>query len=148
MPDTILLFTHDDIIHHMGLRLRFFEWEVNFVSSIDDLFQELKRRPDYYKFLILEIVSPVPQECKHISFTEQEFNEMRNGSTTGIVLAKKIWEAFPNDYPIIFISSISRFDISSDQVLKEHKCDYFRLPERLEKLDHLLCDMEQQYGLY
>ena len=121
-------------------------WEVDYSFSIDDLFQKLSQKPQYYDFLIIDVLFPVPQECNHISFTLQELKEMRDGLNTGVVCAKKILREVDRDYSII-LTSLRDINISSDPELKGYFCDYLRKPFMTQELDQLLCDMIGKYHI-
>ena len=122
------------------------DWEVHFASSIDELFLKLKQRPNYFDILVIDVMAPVPQECNNISFTLPEIIEMREGMNTGVVCAKKIWKDLDRDYPIIFVSA-RNLDITSDQELNIHICDFLRKPFLERNLDQMLCDIINKYDI-
>ena len=77
------------------------DWDVTFVSEINDLFMELRSRQ--FGILILDIMAPIPEkENKHVNFTNNEIDKMDKGMNTGVILAEKIWREINNDLPIIF----------------------------------------------
>ena len=119
--------------------LNLYEWDVTFVSSINDLFLELNQ--SLYNIIILDVMSPIPSsECKHV-FSESDLDDMSNGLTTGVVLAKEIWKMEQyKDTPILFLSG-REFPRSSSKLLEKINCDYMRKPQLAINVDQKLSEM-------
>lgn len=86
--------------------LELYCWEITVVSKIDDLFQELRDENNTYNVLIMEIMAPTACSEEKL-FTKNDIRNMEKGMSTGIVLARKIWETEKNykQVPILFYSS-------------------------------------------
>lgn len=140
---TLLLYDDQSfIIRSMFISLEDLGWNVEFVSKIDDLFLRLKQR--HFDVIILDIMSRLPQECKHVCFTELELCNMDDGMNTGVVLAKKIWDLDEyKDTPIIFLSGKSN-PIPNDRELQQHNCSYLRKPVFARDIDQVICIMLNQ----
>lgn len=146
-PKLLFFDNQSFVVKSLAMNLKLRGWDVTLVSDIDELFHLLNH--GQYHVLILDIMAPVPPiNCKNVSFTELEINEMNNGLNTGVVLAKKIWQHDKyKEVPILFLSG--RADpIPRDPVLQErkenHKCDHLRKPQWAKDVDQKLKDMLNQ----
>ena len=136
----LLLFDNQSfVVKSLVLNLRLLGWDVTFVSSINDLFLELNQ--SLYNIIILDVMSPIPSsECKHV-FSESDLDDMSNGLTTGVVLAKEIWKMEQyKDTPILFLSG-REFPRSSSKLLEKINCDYMRKPQLAINVDQKLSEM-------
>lgn len=114
-----------------------YDWKVTLISEIDDLFQELAN--NQYDILILDIMVPIPETDKNstVKFTKKDIEKMEGGMSTGIVLAKKIWEIH-GPIPILFLSARSRPDAITRFKEEGKRCEYLRKPELAETVDATL----------
>lgn len=123
-----VLFFDDEpfISNSLANSLELFGWNVSLVSSAEELFEELS---DLYNILILDIMAPVPKsDFSSMSFSKTEIKDMENGMSTGIVLAKKIWEQ-NKKIPILFLSARRRPEVINTFMMEGRRCDCLRKPE-------------------
>ena len=141
----ILFFDNEPFtVNGLTLNLKLLGWEVKLVPDIDVLFHELNQ--NQYDIIILDIKAPTPElHGKHVSFKQSEIDDMEDGYTTGVVVAKKIWKI--KNIPILFHSA-RRNPIPEDKGLsnqnKRKKCDYVRKPERAKTIHQKLQDLLNQ----
>lgn len=115
--------------------LTLYEWDVTFVSTINELFYELNRLK--FDVLILDIMAPIPEmENLNVSFSKREIEDMDEGMNTGVVLAKKIWMEIDKDYTILFLSA-RRLDTIS-LLSRSYRFDYIRKPVLIDDLNSIL----------
>lgn len=116
-------------------------WNVTMVSKIDDLFKELRTRQ--FNILILDIMGPIPNmQNKYINFSAQEIDNMKayRGTNVGVMLAKRVWQDFKTNLPILFLSARSN-PIPEDPELNNHKCDYLGKPQLADAVDEKLKEL-------
>lgn len=136
----ILFFDDESFISRILVNnLKLNDWDVTFVSEINELFKELKRHK--FDILILDIKAPIPKmENLNVSFTRTEIEEMDDGMNTGVVLAKKIWMEIDSNYAVLFLSARNEGAIS--QLSSNYRFDHIRKPELIStiifKLNELL----------
>ena len=135
-----ILYFDDESFISMALvkSLEFYDWDITFVSDINELFNELKRHK--FDILVLDIMAPVPEnKNEYVDFTNAEIKEMVGGMNTGVVLAKKIWTEIDNDYTILFLSARSLDTISL--LSRSYRFDYIRKPVLVNNLNSKLEEM-------
>ena len=122
--------------------LNLFKWNVVLVSTIDDLFKELKTHQ--YGILMLDLMVPIPnKENKYVSFSAKEIDGMNMGINVGVVIAKKVWKELNKNIPILFLSA-RRNPIPEDPELNNYKCDYLRKPQLVRVVDEKLTELLNQ----
>ena len=116
-------------------------WDVRLVFEIDDLFRELQS--NQYNAIIMDIMAPLPPlENEHITFTQEEIDEMYDGMNTGVILTEKIWRMGNyEDLPVLFLSARSRPDIITKYQSDGHRCAYIKKPELAAIIDKELREL-------
>lgn len=135
-----VLFFDDEsfIANYLAKSLESFGWNVRLVSSAEELIEELS---DLYDILILDIMAPVPEsDISSMFFSKTEIKDMENGMSTGIVLAKKIWEQNKN-IPILFLSARSRPDAVTRFIDEGRRCYWLRKPELAKTINEKLLEL-------
>lgn len=135
-----VLYLEDEpfVVKKLVLSLELLGWNVTLVTEIEDLFNALET--NRYDIIMLDIMIPVPKKMNR--FTEQEINQMDNGMSTGIVLAKKIFSMEEYQQLPILFHSAKKNPLGDNPNLPTDKCGYLRKPELAtlvaDKLDELI----------
>ena len=129
------------LISALAKSLEFWDWDVTFVSEIDELFYELKN--NHYDVLIMDIMAPTPQlENDHVTFSQEEIQRMSNGLNTGVILTEKIWRLEEyRDIPVLFLSARNRPDEITLFLQSGHKCEYLIKPQLAKTIDEKLREL-------
>lgn len=143
MEENMLLYFDDEPFFTSALAqsLEMLGWNVTMVSEIGDLFKELKTRQ--FNILILDIMAPIPNmQNKYINFSAQEIDDMKayRGTNVGVMLAKRVWQDFKSNLPILFLSARSN-PIPEDPELNNNKCDYLGKPQLAKAVDEKLKEL-------
>lgn len=142
MTNKKILHFDDEPFISMALdkNLKLYGWDVRLVSEVDELFRELKN--NQYDAIIMDIMAPLPSlENEHVTFTQEDIDEMDGGTKTGIVLTKRILSTSKyKNTPILFLSARSN-PLPENPELNNYKCDYLRKPELAKTISDALKEL-------
>ena len=116
--------------------------EIKLVSSFVDLLHEINNNDETYSLFVLDVMVPMPSDELRKQFTQQELDEMHNGMSTGLVMAKKIRqiERYAK-VPILYLSARIIPNIPDSE---KNYTFYIRKPVSTEeiskKMDELLAN--------
>lgn len=121
------------LVEHLRI---LYERDVTLVFEINDLFEELES--NHYDIIVLDIMAPIPPFDNHfVRFTKNEIKEMDGGLSTGIVLARKIWESYER-ISLLFFSARSRPEAIAKFQKEGRQCEYLRKPELAKTVNEAL----------
>ena len=81
-------------------------WTITYVSTIDDLLKEVKHNSEIFSLIVLDIMAPMPSGELKKQFTQQELDEMCDGMSLGLVMAKKIRQIeHYTKVPVLYLSA-------------------------------------------
>ena len=80
--------------------------EIAFVSTVDALLDKMKSNDETFSLFVLDVMAPKPSCELAKQFSQQELDEMDDGMSLGLVMAKKIrqMERY-SKVPILFLSA-------------------------------------------
>lgn len=111
-----------------------FGWEdISFISTTDELINEVTNENVTYDLFVLDVMAPMPSDNLTNIFTQVELNKMDEGRSVGVVMAEKIRENKKYlNVPIVFLTA--RIIHIPDTI--RGKSDYLRKPISPEELSN------------
>ncbi len=79
---------------------------ITYVSSVDDLLDEIYNEKVTYNLFILDIMTSIDSDETKKRFSRDELELLRSGMNTGLIIAKRVREIGRyNSVPILFLSA-------------------------------------------
>ena len=80
--------------------------EIIFVSTIEELLEQINNNDVCYDLFILDIMVPTPSDGLKKLFTQHELDAMNSGMSFGLVIAKKIRQKLCyKNVPVLYLSA-------------------------------------------
>lgn len=79
------------------------EKEIKYVSTVDELLDEIIHNTEAYDLFVLDIMAPIPS-VGLMGLSKEEINKMDDGMNTGLVLAEIIRKK-NKTVPVLFLSA-------------------------------------------
>lgn len=80
--------------------------EIAFVSTVDALLDKMKSNDETYSLFVLDVMAPKPSGELMKQFSQQELDEMDDGMSLGLVMAKKIRQIERyTKVPVLYLSA-------------------------------------------
>ena len=77
--------------------------EITFVSTSDELLNEIIKNADSYDLFVLDVIAGIPSNTPNNFFSAKDRNKMADGYSLGLVMAEKIRKVKKN-VPILYLS--------------------------------------------
>lgn len=112
--------------------------DITFISTTDDLVNEVTNEKVTYDLFVLDVMAPMPSDNLIKNFTQVELNKMDEGRGVGLVMAEKIRgdEKYTN-VPIVFLTA--RSIIIPDSI--KEMSSYLRKPISPEELSNKMKEL-------
>jgi CheY-like chemotaxis protein len=113
--------------------------EIVFVSTIDDLLNEINNNVETYSLFVLDVMAPMPSYELAKQFSRQELDEMDDGMSLGLVMAKKIRQMeHYSKVPVLYLSA--RIIPPIPDLEKEYTA-YIRKPVSAEEISKIMDEL-------
>ena len=110
--------------------------EITFVSTVDELLDEIIHNTEAYDLFVLDIMAPIPSVGLKGSLSKEEKNKMDDGMNTGLVLAEIIRKK-NKTVPVLFLSAKQK---PANMVLN-NITDYKRKPVSPEEISNKMNEL-------
>lgn len=116
------------------------EKEITFVSTVEDLLNEINKNDVTFDLFVLDVMAPMPSEELKKQFSKDELDKMDSGRCLGFVMAEKIRRIDKyKSVPVLYLSA--RINSSIPDLEREYTF-YLRKPvsakEITQKMKELL----------